>query len=60
MSNIIKKESKSLVPSFKLGIRDTDFLLRLIKRSTIPGTEIEQAHEVIRKLNELHRINLEG
>ena len=61
MSKLIKKtESKSLVPSIKLGIRDTDFLLRLIKRSTIPGSEIELAHEVILKLHEMHRINLEG
>lgn len=43
-----------------LGVRDTDFLLRLIKRSTFEGTEIEQCNEVIQKLGEMHRRNLES
>ena len=33
-----------------LGVRDTDFLLRLIKRSSFEGGEIEQAYSVISKL----------
>ena len=61
MSAVVKKkEIKSLIPSEKLGVRDTDFLLRLIKRSTFSGSEIEQCHETMRKLSETHRVNLEG
>ena len=60
MSKIVSKESKALIPQVFLGVRDTDFLLRLIKKSSIPGTEVEIAHEVIQKLSEMHRRNLEG
>lgn len=62
MSRIVKKKSEvsNLPAIISLGVRDTDFLLRLIKRSTFDGTEIEQCNEVIQKLGELHRRNLEG
>tara|TARA_R110002012_G_C11598286_1_gene607026 strand:+ start:217 stop:396 length:180 start_codon:yes stop_codon:yes gene_type:complete len=49
---IIKKE-------VKLSVKDTDFLLKLIMRSSFEGSEIETAHVVITKLAELHRANLE-
>ena len=55
-----KSEVSNLPAIISLGVRDTDFLLRLIKRSTFDGTEIEQCNEVIQKLGELHRRNLEG
>ena len=62
MSRSVKKKSEvsNLPAIISLGVRDTDFLLRLIKRSTFDGTEIEQCNEVIQKLGELHRRNLEG
>jgi hypothetical protein len=44
----------------KLGVRDTDFLLRLIKRSSFDGTDIEIAYAVITKLGNMHRSNLES
>lgn len=61
MSRVVKKtEIKPLIPSVKLGVRDTDFLLRLIKRSSFSGNEIEQCHDTMRKLSEMHSVNLEG
>lgn len=55
-SQIIKKEEPQLL---KLGVKDTDFLLRLIKVSSFSGEEIEQAYSVIQKLGIMHRSNLE-
>lgn len=61
MSKLVKKESEiSQPPVLKLGVRDTDFLLRLIKKSSFDGGEIEQAYLVIQKLTEMHRVNLEN
>lgn len=53
-------DSKALVTKeIKLSVKDTDFLLKLIMRSSFEGSEIETAHVVITKLAELHRANLE-
>ena len=53
-------DSKALVTKeIKLSVKDTDFLLKLIMRSSFEGSEIESAHVVITKLAELHRANLE-
>lgn len=53
-------DNKSLVKKeVKLSVKDTDFLLKLIMRSSFEGSEIETAHTVITKLAELHRANLE-
>ena len=55
MSNIVKKK-----PAVKkLGVKDTDFLLKILMRSTFEGTEVEQAFLTIQKLGEIHRGNLE-
>lgn len=43
----------------KLGVKDTDFLLKLFLRSTFDGSELESAHTVVTKLSEMHRVNLE-
>ena len=66
MSRLVKKkkiEQEVSIPEqhskFNLGVRDTDFLLRLIKRSTFEGSEIEQAYSVINKLGNIHRSYLE-
>tara|TARA_R110000824_G_scaffold153945_2_gene325840 strand:- start:442 stop:621 length:180 start_codon:yes stop_codon:yes gene_type:complete len=54
-------DSKELVTKeIKLTVKDTDFLLKLIMRSSFDGNEIETAHVVITKLAELHRANLES
>tara|TARA_R110000824_G_scaffold254088_1_gene443102 strand:+ start:396 stop:575 length:180 start_codon:yes stop_codon:yes gene_type:complete len=54
-------DSKALVTKeIKLSVKDTDFLLKLIMRSSFEGSEIETAHVVITKLAELHRANLEN
>tara|TARA_B100001939_G_scaffold145366_1_gene125936 strand:+ start:1897 stop:2100 length:204 start_codon:yes stop_codon:yes gene_type:complete len=66
MSRLVKKkkiEQEVSIPNqtqkSSLGVRDTDFLLRLIKRSTFEGSEIEQAYSVISKLGNIHRSYLE-
>ncbi len=59
MSRVAKDTSLVKIPEVKFGIKDTDFLLKLIMRSTFDGTEIEIANAVIKKLTEMHRLNLE-
>ena len=44
----------------KLSIKDTDFLLKVLMKSTFLGSEIEQAYSVISKLAEIHRRKIEG
>ena len=65
MSLLVKKSKpkvmeKSLTPSLKLEVKDTDFLLRLIQRSTFDGNEVEACSSVIKKLSEMHRRHLES
>ena len=60
MSRVAKETSLVKIPEVKFGIKDTDFLLKLIMRSTFDGTEIEIANAVIKKLTEIHRVNLEA
>ena len=59
MSRVAKDTSLVKIPDVRFGIKDTDFLLKLIMRSTFDGTEIEIANAVIKKLTEMHRLNLE-
>lgn len=65
MSNFTKnnQNEKPVVkqpdPELSLNIKDTDFLLRLIKRSNFRGDEIEVGYRVIQKLGILHRSKLE-
>tara|TARA_R100000808_G_scaffold16339_1_gene36952 strand:- start:370 stop:552 length:183 start_codon:yes stop_codon:yes gene_type:complete len=59
VSRVAKDTSLVKIPEVKFGIKDTDFLLKLIMRSTFDGTEIEIANAVIKKLTEMHRLNLE-
>jgi len=49
----IASGNSQLTPT-KWTIKDTEFLLRLINSSNIPGTDIEQASEVIKKIKEIH------
>ena len=57
MSKVIKTQVKDDLPKF--GVKDTDFLLKLIGRSTFEGNEVEQAYMVIQKLGAIHRRNIE-
>ena len=43
-----------------LSIKDTDFLLKVLMKSTFVGSEIEQAYSVISKLAEIHRRKIES
>tara|TARA_R110002020_G_scaffold130974_2_gene292858 strand:+ start:6082 stop:6255 length:174 start_codon:yes stop_codon:yes gene_type:complete len=57
MSKIIANVQKQ---GIKLSVKDTDFLLKLIMKSSFEGIEIESAYNVIQKLSEIHRQNLES
>lgn len=43
----------------KLGVKDTDFLLKLMMRSTFDGTEIETGNRVLQKLAQMHKENID-
>ena len=43
----------------RLGVKETDFLLKLIMRSTFDGTEIETGNRVLQKLARIHKENLD-
>ena len=57
LSGVINDQLKS---NFKFSVKDTDFLLKLIMRSTFGGSELEAAHSVLTKLAEMHKVNLES
>jgi len=40
-------------------IKDTEFLLRLINNSSIPGADLEQAADVVKKVKSIHAKLLE-
>ena len=60
MSNITNVNKDIGKQKIKLNVKDTDFLLKLIMKSTFEGSEIEVAHTVILKLAEMHKANLES
>ena len=60
MSNLAKLNGKVKKSENKLNVKDTDFLLKLIMRSSFEGTELEVAHSVLTKLAEFHKVNLEA
>ena len=43
-----------------LTIKDTDFLLKLIIKSTFEGHELEGAYNVMQKLSKMHKDKLES
>ena len=57
MSEIVKQQKKIVE---KLNVKDTDFILKLFMKSTFTGTEIEQAYEVLKKISDIHRVNIEA
>ena len=60
MSKIVNVNKEAHEPKIRLNVKDTDFLLKLIMKSSFEGSEIEVAHTVILKLAEMHKANLEG
>ena len=58
MSKLVNANNSK--PNISFNVKDTDFLLKLIMRSSFEGNEIEIAHSVLSKLAELHRGNVEG
>lgn len=57
MSEIVKQQKKIVE---KLNVKDTDFILKLFMKSTFTGAEIEQAFEVLKKISDIHRVNIEA
>lgn len=39
----------------KLTIKDTEFIIRLLNNSNIPGVDIEQAAETLKKVKTVHK-----
>ena len=63
MSRIVKKKQEVIPqqePQIRLNVKDTDFLLKVLSRSTFDGTEVELAYLVIQKIGQIHRSNLDG
>tara|TARA_R110002153_G_C13271441_1_gene493324 strand:- start:198 stop:380 length:183 start_codon:yes stop_codon:yes gene_type:complete len=60
MSKFIKNEIEvqSLAKGF--NVKETDFLLKLLMKSSFQGAELEVAYEVIKKITEMHRVKLES
>jgi len=46
---------ESVVKKASLSIKDTDFLLKLILKSTFEGSELEVAYKVMEKIAIMHR-----
>tara|TARA_E500000318_G_scaffold20828_1_gene21356 strand:- start:504 stop:677 length:174 start_codon:yes stop_codon:yes gene_type:complete len=57
MSKLVDNIKSSKV---SLNVKETDFLLKLLLKSTFQGAEIEVAYETIKKLTEMHRVKLES
>ena len=58
MSQYVTKP-KQEITNLKWSIRDTEFLLRLINNSSIPGADLEQAAGVVKKIKAIHSKLLE-
>ena len=59
----VQKQKQSQQKKFeeiRLSVKDTDFILKLIMRSTFEGIELEVAHSVLIKFAEMHKVNLES
>ena len=54
MSQYVTSPAKQALIESKWGIRDSEFLLRLIMTSKIDGADLEVASDVVKKIKELH------
>ena len=48
-------QTQALQKTIRLGVKDTDFLLKLILRSSFEGSELQIASTVMDKLANIHR-----
>ena len=57
MSKILAQagQTQALQKTIRLGVKDTDFLLKLILRSSFEGSELQIASSVMNKLANIHR-----
>tara|TARA_R100001530_G_scaffold32454_1_gene25513 strand:+ start:252 stop:449 length:198 start_codon:yes stop_codon:yes gene_type:complete len=57
MSKVLAQSGQvqALQKTIRLGVKDTDFLLKLILRSTFEGSELQIASTVMDKLANIHR-----
>jgi len=60
VSKITVSNGQTNKSSKRFNVKDTDFLLKLIMRSSFEGAELEVAHAVLTKLAEMHKENLEA
>jgi mRNA-degrading endonuclease YafQ of YafQ-DinJ toxin-antitoxin module len=42
------------IPTGRWNIKETEFIIRLLQNTTIPGTDVEQAHSILGKFKSLH------
>ena len=56
----LKQFQQKKFEEIRLSVKDTDFILKLIMRSTFEGIELEVAHSVLIKFAEMHKVNLES
>tara|TARA_Y100001951_G_C11084127_1_gene153020 strand:- start:55 stop:255 length:201 start_codon:yes stop_codon:yes gene_type:complete len=56
----LKQFQQKKFEEIRLSVKDTDFILKLIMRSTFEGVELEVAHAVLTKLAKMHKVNLES
>lgn len=58
MGRLVPEKKESVVKSHQvpaISIKDTDFLLKLILKSTFEGSELEVAYKVMEKLALIHK-----
>ena len=55
MSKLVPQVKESVAIKPALSIKDTDFLLKLILKSTFEGSELEVAYKVMEKIAIMHR-----
>jgi len=60
MSKFVKNEIEIPKSSMDLNVKETDFLLKLLLKSSFQGAEIEVAYTTIQKLTESHKAKLEA
>ena len=41
-------------PTGSWNIKETEFVIRLLQNTTIPGADVEQAHRILTKFKTIH------
>ena len=60
MSNIANIKTQKDKAGISFNVKDTDFLLKLMMKSSFEGVELELAHSVLTKLVKMHKASLEA